>query len=803
MDLREVIIPGGGQNDIWHPLHFKGKYAGEIRVELTYYDTRPKDESVLEQRRERERSQTSSGGSLANVGGPRQLAPREVKRRPLPQGPLGSSPATRPPLPDHVHSSPIPPLHPGPSYDGQPRDIWAPDQHYHSGIEQPVSNYDRLYIDGHGDQRPLTDEYSHDAPRGFSNIQDPNIFLPGHEDFETTETRYEPSEHSYHSDLNAFPSSPATHSSYYTPDHGDRRHSAQPAFPPQDFLEHSPSSPYPSSPPIRSSPGMVHSAPGSGDHGQRAQFNRYSTSPVKAEIYRDSPLRQSISHHEIEPDREVRPRSPDDRPPPPPPAHGQSLPSSRSPSSTHQDASDFQIPRKLQVSSPENFSPEARSPLQTIERNFDPYHQPSVSPPAHPSAKQDAYKAYPKPEYVPYQPPPRSNTFPRPSSNRENNPPMFAGGFDGLSTDAEDPSSYDITSSQPGRNGPPLPPAQPRGLFNNGRPTQAHKFPDVSDRQRTFQSQPPIVRPRAISPGARNAPPRKSVSPHPPSPLDDRRLSGVPFGPGSYDVLNPITSPVAANTSSPKVENPGLLKEAARQREVEKLREQGPIIGNDGREIDPSDHLPSDTWAPEPERKIRKPEVVIRFRTKDEAVRTPIRLDSSPASARPLSMSTPAQTSSPCSVDSPSCGAKMGRNRLQKQMPSRPLPVQPFQHPHSSPAVPMAAPLSEFNIPSPGFRMPPANDFNTYSSGSRAPMRPALSEYSVLSNRSYGSSSHNHGYEPSPPPIPAKVPFYSSGTPPYSAHGNMDPFAAEISSIDIGGSGGRRGGARPRRVFEV
>ncbi|KAI5294500.1 hypothetical protein KEM56_005836 [Ascosphaera pollenicola] len=28
-----------------------------------------------------------------------------------------------------------------------------------------------------------------------------------------------------------------------------------------------------------------------------------------------------------------------------------------------------------------------------------------------------------------------------------------------------------------------------------------------------------------------------------------------------------------------------------------------PIIGNDGRVIDPSEHLPTDTWAPEPERR--------------------------------------------------------------------------------------------------------------------------------------------------------------------------------------------------------
>src|ERR1700733_2801792 len=44
VDLKEVVIPGGGQNDLWHNLSCKGKYAGEIRIEITYYDTRPKQE---------------------------------------------------------------------------------------------------------------------------------------------------------------------------------------------------------------------------------------------------------------------------------------------------------------------------------------------------------------------------------------------------------------------------------------------------------------------------------------------------------------------------------------------------------------------------------------------------------------------------------------------------------------------------------------------------------------------------------------------------------------------------------------
>lgn len=42
VDLSAVIVPGGGTNDVWQGLTCKGKYAGEVRLELTFYDSRPK-----------------------------------------------------------------------------------------------------------------------------------------------------------------------------------------------------------------------------------------------------------------------------------------------------------------------------------------------------------------------------------------------------------------------------------------------------------------------------------------------------------------------------------------------------------------------------------------------------------------------------------------------------------------------------------------------------------------------------------------------------------------------------------------
>src|SRR3954447_23540052 len=91
IDLHNLIIPGGSQNDHWHPLQCRGKYAGDIRIEMTYYDTREQDEAVLERRQEaadRVQGKIPSAPSSTGVSGPRQL--KDVKRRPLPSGPPGA-----------------------------------------------------------------------------------------------------------------------------------------------------------------------------------------------------------------------------------------------------------------------------------------------------------------------------------------------------------------------------------------------------------------------------------------------------------------------------------------------------------------------------------------------------------------------------------------------------------------------------------------------------------------------------------------------------------------------------------------
>lgn len=97
INLSEVVVPGGGKNDLWHNLSCKSKYAGEIRVEITYYDSRPKSAKALEKKKQAAAvaaRETSEAGRDSTSGrGPREMSP--VKRRPLPNNPTTGSPPTR------------------------------------------------------------------------------------------------------------------------------------------------------------------------------------------------------------------------------------------------------------------------------------------------------------------------------------------------------------------------------------------------------------------------------------------------------------------------------------------------------------------------------------------------------------------------------------------------------------------------------------------------------------------------------------------------------------------------------------
>ncbi|KAL9114675.1 MAG: hypothetical protein Q9227_001353 [Pyrenula ochraceoflavens] len=718
VDLKSIIVPGGGQGDLWQQLHCKGKYAGEVRVELTYYDIRPPDASVLSKRGQAEDSPVSNGvkstSKLKTPGEPKHFGPREIRRRPLPPDPTGKT-LQRPSLPE-VHSSPIPQTQTF-DFNSNVREQWAPDQDFHSFTNPSTPN------------RPAT--YDHDSQKSPYDFELPRERIP----FGTSPQQYDSAQHprggSYddYSQHPSFPhqdqySLPVDEESFDTsPDgspfqsHGydERRHSAQPSFPPQNRHGSSPQgSSLSGSSPFRP-------APSSGDLRKRAQFNRFSTSPIKNELFKDSPLRQSMSQDAFNfPSNDRQQDYENDEPPPPPPAHR---------SSSFPEAQPVKMPEPLNLAStPDRPFPRFQSPLQSIERACDPLQN---QPPAI-SSKQDrdgAYVAYSKPAYSPdssrlrrnsqimppdvshipsglrtgYQPTvadadaeenamitgatkPHSFGSPDPyfdhnaqryqraPSSREHEvygsgraayhtpdrdvPPIgqpsassisreqeiygmssslhnerdrevngHAGSFPMRSRDEEvygarrSPNEMDYSSRNPQIRRPVS--GQDTSTISSPYQKSPQDRADSTEFQQSFRTVAPIYKPRAVSPGDRSrvsVPSRRSVSPNPvPTPSsEEHRLSGIPFSPDSFDVLNPSSvsnSSVADGSDKPRYETPEQAREAARLREVEKMREVGPIIGNDGREIDPSDHLPSDTWAPEPERKPKKPEVVIRFKT--------------------------------------------------------------------------------------------------------------------------------------------------------------------------------------------
>jgi hypothetical protein len=84
VDLKPVIVSGGGQRDLWQDLKYRGKYAGEVRIELTYYDSRPKEEKPAPR-------QQADFADDSNLAGPREYTP--ARRRPLPANPGSASSA--------------------------------------------------------------------------------------------------------------------------------------------------------------------------------------------------------------------------------------------------------------------------------------------------------------------------------------------------------------------------------------------------------------------------------------------------------------------------------------------------------------------------------------------------------------------------------------------------------------------------------------------------------------------------------------------------------------------------------------
>ncbi|THC90976.1 hypothetical protein EYZ11_009562 [Aspergillus tanneri] len=763
VDLKDLIIPGGSQSDQWHPLQHRGKYAGDIRIEMTYYDTRPEDEAVIERRThaaEKAHGKSISSAAAANstpvgsssLSGPRQL--KDIKRRPLASDSSNTPPPARPGPPEKVSSAPVP------AYATPPRPM---QEHTHS--MPPAGEHMRHPPPRHAMAADASYESATaPAPRPMRTYETPDDFNqwnPAPPPLGISK-RHPPETHytSYRGDK---PGDPYDAHSYVRPRSGygnppppvDHRSTRQetpvnrPEQQPPEMMMHAPIAepPRPSSHHSNYSfPTPEHYVP----NGEVAMTNcppsaRYASrssggasvqdgveymaqTPVESDCaYR--PHSNSLAHAEY---ATMQPRVDDDEedgPPPPPPVHRSGLGSS-----THSQLVPSPTP-SYHAYSPE-FAPSPRTS-----------HEVSRSTPSHHLLADAAA---------------RLQDLPRLTS-QSSMPPSLVAGFDPAIADAEsDRVAHERRASRRqsailNDDDPFCPPSrEPSPARLPPYPVDASSQPPPLEPQQTQA----LVPRRSFNSDPRVMPRRKSVSPQPllgePSTAPQ-----IPFSPDSFDAFNPNAARSAVTRDpAPAYETPAQAMEAARRSEVEAARGPGPIIGDDGREIDPSDHLPTDTWAPEPDRK-KKSGVVVRFRKNPAAVAA--------AAAR----------------TSPGPG---------------PPPPPKDYHPAAAPVRPPSSygpDAAENHRGRPGR----AGHNRTYSTPSPRSLR---SRSSV--SPSPGSHSPSSLYAPGNPgpPIPAKVPIAQPiGQRALMTPGGgpgMDALSRELNTIDIGSVGCTTGRAMRKYV---
>ena len=784
--LDQIIVSGGGQNDLWHNLNCKGRYAGEIRIEITYYDTRPRDEKAEDRRQSVPVNKTMDqpGSSLS---GPRQ--PKPVKRRPLPADPTGPSPSS--PLP-HTPPANISQL-PG----SQQRYVEPPNNHRADAAATSGTRHQRLQ---ESQKEPIPLNHNPQYPDTFNGIPtaasvsyrpkpDELPVFSGQDnyrqDHDLTFTEISPIRQSY------------DETSTYDLEHGDAWQSRPPTQDVQTLngMIHSNSSPAIIDARPRQDPSAVRQhAPSSQPRSQSYDASPTSNYP-RDDCYNTWP---SIDGDVVD----------DYAAPPPPPAHRSSgLRSSPQVSGRVESEQYTPIAAPAPLNIKAGRGSVGVSPLSHVHSHSSFQEYPPTSPsnsqsysdpaPSVSSRTSQGQLGKPRP-----QSPVRDYVSMPPSLVPGYEPSIAADESERLMhenriaaqqqyTDQQSPryqqasARFVQTKSQPIQShyqpGPTLP------LQTRPQPTQQHQHALSSTSQSRLSSGPPNVQitqgrrahrssvpntdPRVISPAPRT-PMRKSLSPQPGSAPAERRQSGIPFSPDSFDAFNPsLADADIINQSGVNYNTPEQAQDAYREHERQKKLGDGPIIGSDGRVIDPSDHLPTDTWAPEPEqKKPRKgPEVTIRFRQSPRGAQ-PLPSGSRP----PLSESRSHPVTPMANVHAPDNGSPNsgGRNRLQKKI-------------HAATAQSTSSPI----VPT----------LNTTPRSS--PLRSAVSDYPLRERENYGGYGSSPTYTRTspgniPPPIPDKVPFHKE-----QEDWNMTALSEEMKSIDIGVGGGQGRNRRSRYHF--
>ena len=786
VSLEQIIVPGGGKQDLWHHLNCKGRFAGEIRIELTYYDTRPKDPKAEDRGQNSINTgfEDSHRESSSGVGGPRQ--PKSIKRRPLPSDPTvldssRSSPQPFTPSPGAQHVNHFQQESAAPSPNARAENTSPTDRRYQP-VEQSHYQSSPLNTNGYSpasnapvSQDPYIESFDETAP-GQVDSGSPGLgsYIGDRQGLQ---------QHGFHGstlDHNSprLDHQPQDESSnlYSTPSMYDGRFDRQPLQAMQDacIVPMSNSSSLPqhgSMPEFGMRPGQT---------GYGEQRHHRSSLPGLGE-YEQSSMR----HHSLDNGYDGYPASGQtvaDEAPPPPPVHRSSgLQSSPKPSpKPHADSyPPISGPAPLNIRHARNSV--SASPLSQVHNSVSQHEHDHSSSPIPPrnlpssSFSRSSQHSYSQPERR--QSPERYPVSPSRDYSLPT-PPSLVPGYDPRVADDESERLMRENHSRYRQNSEPVPQYQAFATQRSSNVTQPVARDDVplqlrmlgnGQDRRTHRSSAPIIPRREVSPEIRT-PNRKSVSPQPGPAPGERRQSAVPFGPDSYDAFNPSLSDAASiNSAGPKYNTPEQAREAQQEREREAKLAEGPIIGSDGREIDPSDHLPAETWAPEPESKApkKKPEITVRFRRSPAGAQpmpNAARKSTEPIS-RPSPMVTPVYAHSSDAI-SPTSAA---RSRLQKK--SRVAIAQPV----SSPAVP------------------------TVNTNLRSTMPRAASEHPLREYENYGYSGNPSYARTSPggfpPPIPGKVPL-SAGT--GQEDWGTSALSEEMRRIDIGTSPGH-GRARKNR----
>ncbi|RAL10276.1 uncharacterized protein BO97DRAFT_471778 [Aspergillus homomorphus CBS 101889] len=879
VDLKDLIIPGGSQNDHWHPLQHRGKYAGEVRLEMTYYDTRPADEAVIERRTiGTEKSHTrksittasqftltaasTPSPSSSNLSGPRQL--KDVKRRPLPTNPLPSNnnnplpnnPPPNNPLPTKTTRTPL----------AQPASAVASHarpKHLHGHPEWAYETPD--------DIQKWNSSHAHD-PTMNQTLRNTDYYHHVHEiPSQTTEVRPQ-SGHTNHSNM-----PPADYSRQNNPLIQQNIGITRQENPLSGSLnpvhstignENTTITP-PGNPPVPRPQGMESMRPQSNHSNypfsSAEQYVGNISNPQLARDVPQAPQSMPSSPSTIMPMSSISSvpsqssssdggstvypcshKSPFSSEPStvyPYPHNYQNTSSYNSGSSSSQPAA-----RHLEYA-PQNSSsgsestshtyPSTGSYLSDGSQSLDYgsefydgsdgsgpsmiYYGKSISEGGHPIPDYVWAAMQPRVEdeddETSFPPPPPAHRVglvhirnirpPSLVSSVSSGIPSVSSGLPSnytTATTAVDsemivpvPSTNPLIGMQnmsPATSGPSVPPSLVAGLDPVLADAESDRVAyEIEARRRSclIEENPLRMPPRDASPAPpypldtppldnhvnrssissssdrQLVPRRKSVSPRPPS-MRERGVSPTPFSPDSYDALNPNASRSAVlRDPAPPYETPSQAMEAAKRGDMDTTRDMGPIIGDDGREIDPSDHLPTDTWAPEPERKTKKPGVVVRFRNPPHRA--------SP-STRPATDGTAERGFGirrlPAYMDGASDMERTPRTTRREHSRGR----EEYRG-HGHPKV-----------------------------------------YSTTSSSSHGRMTHRKSVSPAPsyssprmyapanigPPIPSKVPIAQAMNQSYPVLGGsmgMDALSRELNTIDIGsvGCSGGGGGGRSLKKY--